>query len=79
LELVTSVQDRRRAQSHTPVQLSSDPQYKKWQAEADKMGGGKITVDRSDAKKAIFDVLHDSFKPMNVNGLYQVSSAEIST
>ncbi|EJK50296.1 hypothetical protein THAOC_30756, partial [Thalassiosira oceanica] len=40
--------------------------YKKWQAEADKMGGGKITVDKSDGKKAIFDVLHDSFKPMNL-------------
>lgn len=42
----------------------------KWQAEAERMGGrgARIVVSKPEAKKVIFDMLHDSFAPMNTNG-----------
>ena len=45
--------------------------HAKWQAEAERLGGpsAKIVVSKADAKKLVFDALHDSFKPMNINGL----------
>lgn len=47
--------------------------HRKWQLEADKLGGGKIEVSKPKAKKLIFDMMHDSFRPMNITEIYQVS------
>lgn len=47
--------------------------HRKWQIEADKLGGGKIEVSKPKAKKLIFDMMHDSFRPMNITEIYQVS------
>jgi len=46
----------------------------KWKAEAVKQGGpdSKIEVSKPKAKKLIFDMLHDSFRPMNITEVYQV-------
>jgi len=45
----------------------------KWQSEAIRMGGpnARIVVSKPEAKKVIFDTLHDDFRPMNTNGLFQ--------
>jgi hypothetical protein len=49
--------------------------HRKWQVEAEKMGGpeNKIVVSKPAAKKLIFDMLHDAFRPMNITEVYQVS------
>lgn len=43
----------------------------KWQAEAEKLGGPgvKIIVHKTEAKKIIFDKMHDAFAPMNIDGV----------
>jgi hypothetical protein len=45
--------------------------HKKWQTEAEKLGGPgvKIIVCKPEAKKLIFDKLHDAFAPMNIDGM----------
>ena len=55
--------------------------HKKWQAEAVKLGGPdvKIEVSKPKAKKLIFDMLHDSFRPMNITEVYQVGSSFVVT
>ena len=51
--------------------------HRKWQAEADKQGGGKIVVSKADAKKLIFDVLYNEFQPMNITGISQKLKAVV--
>jgi len=48
--------------------------HKKWQEEATKLGGpeARIVVSKPEAKKMIFDLLHDAFAPMNITQIYQV-------
>ena len=36
------------------------------------MGGGKIVVAKAEAKKIIFDMLSDAFRPMNITELFNV-------
>ena len=49
--------------------------HRKWQEAAHKMGGptARIVVSKPKAKQLIFDVLHDSFCPMNVTELHKAS------
>lgn len=46
-------------------------QHAKWQVDAVKVGGpnAKIVLHKPDAKKMIFDKLHDEFCPMNIDGV----------
>ena len=48
--------------------------HRKWQAEAVKLGGpeAKIVVSKGAAKKLIFDMMYDAFRPMNITEIYQV-------
>lgn len=50
-----------------------DPKLKalrdKWQGEAEKLGGTTIVVDPNEAKKVVFDKLHDLFSPVNITQL----------
>jgi hypothetical protein len=61
------------AGSDKPKEMSKNSLelHKKWQAEAEKLGGPgvKIIVGKSEAKKLIFDKLHDAFAPMNIDGV----------
>lgn len=45
--------------------------HRKWQAEAEKLGGpdARVVVSKPDAKKLIFDKLHNEFAPMNIDGV----------
>jgi hypothetical protein len=43
--------------------------YDKWQAEAERVGGTTIIVDKNAAKKFVFDKLHDLFSPVNITQL----------
>ena len=47
--------------------------HEKWQKESDRLGGGKIIVNKEAAKSTIFDFLRDSFRPMNITEIYTVS------
>ena len=47
--------------------------HQKWQADAKKLGGDRIIVSKLEAKKKIFSLLKDSFRPMNITEIYQVS------
>jgi hypothetical protein len=47
--------------------------HKQWRDAAEKMGGAKIVVNKMDAKKIIFDYLSDSFQPMTITQIYNVS------
>ena len=49
-----------------------EPTLKKWQDNATSMGGGKIVVAKAEAKKIIFDMLSDTFRPMNITELFNV-------
>lgn len=46
--------------------------HEKWQKEADRLGGGKIIVNKEAAKSTIFDFLRDAFRPMNITEIYTV-------
>ena len=48
--------------------------HQKWQAEAERQGGpdARIVVSKPAAKKLIFDVLFDTFCPMNITEIHQV-------
>jgi hypothetical protein len=50
----------------------------KWQKEAKKVGGpnARIIVSKADAKMLIFQTLHDSFCPMTIILIYNVSRRE---
>jgi hypothetical protein len=49
--------------------------HRKWQEAAEKIGGpdARIVVKKPDAKKLIFDMLHESFQPMNITDIFKVS------
>jgi len=53
--------------------------HRKWQAEAEKQGGpdARIVVSKPAAKKIIFDMLHDAFRPMNITEIYQKLKAAV--
>lgn len=45
--------------------------HRKWQAEAERLGGpnARVVVSKPEAKKLIFDKLHNEFAPMNIDGV----------
>ena len=45
--------------------------HRKWQAEAERLGGpnARVVVSKPEAKKLIFDKLHNKFAPMNIDGV----------
>ena len=45
-----------------------------WQIEAERRGGKgtKVVLIQSDAKKLIYNLLKDSFCPMNITSIYEV-------
>lgn len=49
--------------------------HRKWQEAAEAAGGtgARIIVSKPAAKKLIFDMLHDSFRPMNITQIHTVS------
>ena len=49
--------------------------HKKWQMEAEAKGGkgAKIVLGQTEAKKLIYDLLYESFRPMNITSIYEVS------
>jgi len=53
--------------------------HRKWQAEAEKLGGPnvRIVVNKLEAKKLIFDTLHESFRPMNITEIYKVKITQL--
>ena len=63
--------EKKKKKEPAGLSKSALEKHRKWQAEADKQGGGKIVVAKPDAKKKIFDVLYDEFQPMNINGISQ--------
>lgn len=48
--------------------------HKKWQDAAEAMGGkdARIVVKKPAAKKLVFDLLFDAFRPMNITEIYKV-------
>lgn len=55
-----------------PVSAGALASYKKWQQQAEALGGGRIVVSQPAAKKIIFDFLFDAFCPMNITQIFQV-------
>jgi hypothetical protein len=53
--------------------------HKKWQMEAEAKGGkgAKIVVAPKDAKELIYNLLKDSFRPMNITGIYEALKATV--
>jgi hypothetical protein len=50
--------------------------HRKWQGAAEAVGGpcARIVVGKPDAKKIIFDLLYESFRPMNITEIHKVRS-----
>jgi hypothetical protein len=65
------------AKTKPPVSKKQLEMHQQWQATAESMGGpnARIIVSKSDAKKLIFDALHDAFAPMNITDLHRVRIA----
>ena len=51
--------------------------HQRWQNEAEKMGGPgvKIVVSKAVAKPMIFNMMHDSFRPMNITEIHHMGKA----
>jgi hypothetical protein len=49
--------------------------HRKWQEAAEAIGGpgSRIIVSKLEAKKAIYDMLYDTFRPMDITQIYHVS------
>ncbi|KAL7572536.1 hypothetical protein ACA910_000359 [Epithemia clementina (nom. ined.)] len=47
--------------------------HRKWQEQAEALGGkdARIVVSKPEAKKLIFDLLHDAFQPMNITQIHK--------
>ena len=64
----------RSSRNPNPFPTKNKAIYEKWQKECLKMGGtGKIEVHKPDIKKMIFELCKDSFRPMNITEIYNVS------
>jgi hypothetical protein len=53
--------------------------HKKWQDEAEALNGpgARLVVGKPEAKKLIFDVLHDAFRPMTMADIHKVSTLSL--
>jgi hypothetical protein len=53
--------------------------HKKWQAEAEKVGGkgARVVCSKPEAKKIIRDVLYERFGPMNITEIYTALNATV--
>ena len=53
--------------------------HRKWQEAAEAMGGpdARIVVSKPTAKKLIFDLLHDAFRPLNITHIHKVQCLRI--
>lgn len=53
--------------------------HKKWQKEAEAKGGkgAKIVLGQNEAKKLISDLLHESFRPINITSIYEALKAVV--
>ena len=53
--------------------------HRKWQEAAERAGGkgAKVIVSKDLAKRAIFDMMRDSFRPMNINDIFQALKATV--
>ena len=54
----------------TPAALAI---HQKWSETMKTLGGEKLIVCKNAAKKVIFDLLHDAFRPMNITDIFNVS------
>ncbi|GKY96953.1 hypothetical protein MPSEU_000654300 [Mayamaea pseudoterrestris] len=65
--------DAKKAAAKAPVSKKQLDMHRQWQATAESLGGpnARIIVNKNDAKKLIFDVLHDAFAPMNITDLHK--------
>jgi hypothetical protein len=58
----------------SPILSKSSKVLEDWRKASRRMGGnGKIVVDKTEAKKMIFERSNDAFQPMNITQLYEVS------
>ena len=66
---------KKAAKSKPPASKKQLDMHRQWQATAESMGGpdARIMVSKPEAKKLIFDVLHDAFSPMNITELHKAS------
>ena len=48
--------------------------HRKWQEQAEAHGGkdARIVVSKPEAKRLIFDLLHDAFRPLNITQIHKV-------
>lgn len=48
--------------------------HEKWRKQAEEMGGkgARIVVSKPEAKKLIFDLLYEAFRPMNITQIHKV-------
>jgi len=58
----------------TKLSKTSKSIHQKWQIEAERKGGkgAKVVLIQSNAKKLIYNLLKDSFRPMNITSIYEV-------
>jgi hypothetical protein len=71
----TAVSKKVAAKAAKAKKNTLEPMLKKWQDAATSMGGGKIVVAKAEAKKIVFDMLSDAFRPMNITEIFNVRIA----
>ena len=68
----TAVSKKAVAKAAKAKKSALEPTLKKWQDAATSMGGGKIIINKTEAKKIVFDMLSDAFRPMNITEIFNV-------
>jgi hypothetical protein len=54
--------------------------HRKWQDAAESMGGpeARIVVSKPMAKKLVFDLMYDAFRPMNITDIHKVTKCVVT-
>jgi len=67
---------KKSAITQSPVPVGPSKQalaiHQKWYETAKSLGGDKLIVNKECAKKVIFDLLHNAFRPMNITDTFNV-------
>lgn len=64
--------------SNNKISKASLNIQKKWQDVATKLGGGKVILKKQDAERIIYNLMKDSFRPMNITMIHEVRNISLT-
>ena len=75
----SKTKEKTKPKQSAPLSTTARAMHRKWQEAAERAGGkgAKVIVSKDLAKRAIFDMMRDSFRPMNINDIFQALKATV--